>query len=785
MPDDTADQEKSTEPERSTGPSQERSLQARIDELVEEILETDRTPEEVCAQRPDLLALVREELRKLSNVEGQLNSLFPNSLERVKSRVRSSAMLEGVFPSIPEYVVQKVLGRGGMGIVYHARHLQLKRDVALKMLLSGSYASRRDHLRFLREAESSAALRHPNIIQVYDIGEVDGHPYYTMEYISGGTLAEQIAGGMQPARDSAKLVAALARAVQAAHESGIVHRDLKPANILMTTEGLPKISDFGLARWLDRESSLTNTGARIGTPSYMAPEQLRGGAAAAGPAVDHFALGAILYEMLTGHPPFRAETVSDTERKLATEEAEPPSRFNSKVPRDLEVICLKCLEKAPQARYASAGDLADDLERFLRHEPIYARPVAPGERLIRWIRRHPLPAALTVAFLVLVGLIGSQVVDNWAKSAASRVEKARLTSRFETGIQLVQEGRFAEAHAILGRLGDGGFSELRQRIDRALADLDLVEKLDEIGVVRATLLNADDPAWHPKAQAAKEYESLFASSGIGKMTDEPAAIARSIGASEIKQPLIAALDDWAVCEREASRRNWVLEVARLGGAPDQEWENRCRNPATWTDRTQLLELCNRAPNVKASVQQLRALGDRLALTRLDATAFRLRVQAGHVDHFLANLSLADELSSRNPAEAIRYYQAAIAVRPRSATAHHNLGVALARLNRLEEAIQSFNRALTFDAKSVATHFQLGMALRTKRPLDAIQELQTAIQLNENFAVIHQAYGELLLKEHRLREAAQAFQSCLKLSKDETQREQVSQWLKQCETPPAK
>ncbi len=785
MPDDTADPDKSTEPERNAGPGQGRSLQARIEALVEEILETDRTPEEVCAQCPDLLDQVREELRKLSDVEGQLNSLFPNSLERVKSRVRSSAMLEGVFPSIPEYAVQKVLGRGGMGIVYHARHLQLKRDVALKMLLSGSYASRRDHLRFLREAESSAALRHPHIIQVYDIGEVDGHPYYTMEFISGGTLAEQIAGAMQPARDSAKMVAALARAVQAAHESGIVHRDLKPANILMTTEGLPKISDFGLARWLDRESSLTHTGARIGTPSYMAPEQLRGGSAAAGPAVDLFALGAILYEMLTGHPPFRGETVSDTERKLAMEEAEPPSRFNSKVPRDLEVICLKCLEKAPQARYASAGDLADDLERFLRHEPIYARPVAPAERLIRWIRRHPLPTALSVAFLVLVGLIGSQVVDNWAKSTASRIEKTRLTSRLEAGLQLVQEGRFAEAHAILGRLGDGNFPDLRQRIDRALGDLDLVEKLDEIGVVRATLLNAIDPAWRPKAQAATEYEALFASSGMGKMTEDPATVARRIGASEIKQILIAALDDWAVCESEEARRRWVLDVALQGGAPGQDWENRCRNPATWTDRTQLVELGNLAPKVKASVQQLRALGDRLAAANLDATAFRLRVQQDHLNHFLANLSLADELNSRSPAEAIRYYQAAIAIRPRSATAHHNLGVALTRLGRSEEAIQSFNQALKRDPQSVASHFQLGLALAKKRPCEAIQELAVAVRIHANLAVIHRAMGELLLRERRTSEAAQSFRTCLELTLDQQERKQIAELLKHCELPPAK
>ncbi len=212
------------------------------------------------------------------------------------------------LPEVSGYRVEGVLGHGGMGIVYRAWHLRLDRAVALKMLLAGPYARPEERERFLREAQAVAALRHPNIVQVHDVGEVDGRPYFTMELVEGGDLAEQIQGVPQPARQAADLVATLADAVHAAHQSGIVHRDLKPSNILLTEDGTPKVTDFGLARRLEGDGGLTLSGAPLGTPSYMAPEQARGDKDAIGPATDVYALGAILYELLTGRPPFRAET---------------------------------------------------------------------------------------------------------------------------------------------------------------------------------------------------------------------------------------------------------------------------------------------------------------------------------------------------------------------------------------------------------------------------------------------------------------------------------------------
>jgi serine/threonine protein kinase len=319
-------------------------------------------------------------------------------------------------PSVPGYEILAELGRGGMGVVYQARQTALDRNVALKMILAGAHAGTEERRRFQAEAEAAARLQHANIVQVYEVGEAGGLHYFSLEFCPGGSLADRLRGEPLPSRDAARLTETLARAVQAAHAAGIVHRDLKPANVLLGADGTPKISDFGLAKRMDGQPGQTASGALVGTPSYMAPEQAGGRSKDVGPATDVYALGAILYELLTGRPPFRAANPLDTLLLVVSEEPVPPSRLQPGVARDLEAVALKCLEKDPARRYPTAHDLAEDLRRFGTGEPVRARPVSSLERGLRWARRHPAAAGLlAVSGLALLALAGGGVAGYYSR----------------------------------------------------------------------------------------------------------------------------------------------------------------------------------------------------------------------------------------------------------------------------------------------------------------------------------------------------------------------------------
>jgi hypothetical protein len=299
-----------------------------------------------------------------------------------------------------------------MGVVYQARQTRLGRVVALKMILSGAHAGADDLARFRTEAEAIARLQHPHIVQIYEVGEHGGLPYFSLEFCPGGSLAQKLAGTPLPPREAAVLVETLARAMQAAHDKGVIHRDLKPANVLLAEDGTPKVTDFGLAKKLD-EAGRTASGAVMGTPSYMAPEQAGGRSKELGPACDVYALGALLYECLTGRPPFQAPTHLDTLLQVVSDDPVRVRALQPKVPRDLETICLKCLRKEPGKRYGSASALAEDLRRFLADEPIRARRVSWLERVWKSIRRRPaffllLLVALPGGFIPL-GLMGAGV----------------------------------------------------------------------------------------------------------------------------------------------------------------------------------------------------------------------------------------------------------------------------------------------------------------------------------------------------------------------------------------
>jgi serine/threonine protein kinase/formylglycine-generating enzyme required for sulfatase activity len=344
--------------------------------------------------------------------------------------------------SIPGYTIEGIVGRGAMGIVYKAQHLALKRTVALKLMQAACYAGPRERVRFHIESEASARLHHPNIVQIYEIGEADGYPYCALEYVDGSSLASKLDSHSIKASDAARLVELLARAMQVAHSRNIVHRDLKPANVLLTLDGTPKIADFGLARRLDVDSGETEAGSVIGTPSYMAPEQASGQAHQAGPASDLYAIGAILYHCLAGRPPFVGKSFVDTLDQVRSHEAAPPSKWIKSVPLDLDTICLKCLRKEPENRYTSAAELADDLARFLRSEPILARPVGRVERTFKLIRRNPITAGFVFALVLALALgttvsylkyLDAEQQRRFAKYEATKAERASdyIASMFE------------------------------------------------------------------------------------------------------------------------------------------------------------------------------------------------------------------------------------------------------------------------------------------------------------------------------------------------------------------
>jgi WD40 repeat protein len=394
-------------------PSSQADRSQRLEQLLAEYLralERGQPLDEEC--------LVREH----PDLEDELRSFFRNraAVQKVADEVQAHEMPTGDFRAalhVPapgdriryfgDYELLEEIARGGMGVVYKARQISLQRTVALKMVLAGQFASEPEVRRFRAEAEAAANLDHPNIVPIYEVGQHEGQHYFSMAYIEGGSLSTRMADYRDKPREAVALMIQLCRAVHFAHQRGILHRDLKPANILIDPAGQPHVSDFGLAKRVGSESSLTLPGAVVGTPCYMAPEQARGEKTVT-TAVDVYGLGAVLYELLTGQPPFRAATPAETLRQVLEREPTPPRLHHRQVDRDLETIVLKCLEKEPARRYESAAALADDLVRRQRGEPIVARPIGLVERTWKWVKRHPTTAALwgmaaAVLLLVTVG----------------------------------------------------------------------------------------------------------------------------------------------------------------------------------------------------------------------------------------------------------------------------------------------------------------------------------------------------------------------------------------------
>jgi len=479
------------------------------------------------------------------------------------------------LPRVAGYETVKVLGRGGMGVVYLAWQTGLARLVALKMALAGAHAGPEQRIRFRTEAEAAARLRHPHIIQIYEVGEADGQPYLAMEYVEGGSLAACLNGNPQPWQAACSFVATLALAVHHAHQRGIVHRDLKPANILLqpfdketggqehgdqqpgsalfsTSQPLcqsPKITDFGLAKLVIGGISQTVSGAILGTPGYMAPEQAASVSDAVGPAADIHALGAILYELLTGRPPFHAAGVLETLEQLRTQEPVSPRHLVAAISRDLETICLKCLHKEPGRRYPSALALAEDLRRCVAGEPVRARPVSSWERSVKWLRRHPAQAALlAVSCLAALALTGVAVGLSY---------NARLQSLNVDLQDATQKARASQAE-----------TEKQRALVRYLRDVHLAEEAWQNGQVRRipALLESCPPdlrgwEWHYlHGLAHKDEEPLKHLAGVHTVAFSPNSRLVASGCQDgtIKFWEVSTQKSWSAAEQH---KNSVRSVA--------------------------------------------------------------------------------------------------------------------------------------------------------------------------------------------------------------------------------
>jgi serine/threonine-protein kinase len=708
--------------------------ESRIQTLLEQILDSHVSAEEACREHPELLPEVRERLERARVLGAHISAVFPASDTR--SARRTFRRLATKLPRLPGYHIEGVVASGGMGVVYRARHLTLNRGVAIKMLLAGGYAGPNELERFKREAESIAALCHPNIVQVFDAGECDGHPYFVMEFVEGGTLAQRLDGRPLRPREAAGDVATLARAVHAAHAGGIMHRDLKPGNILIALDGTLKIADFGLARRSDQpdpSAPLTITGVHLGTPSYMSPEQAAGAATAFCPLIDIYALGAILYEMLTGRPPFRGESAAETERQVLHDEPVPPARLNPRVPRDLQTICLTCLQKDPARRYGSAADLADDLERFLGGNAIHARPVGAAERAVKWCRRRPTAAA--VVAISAVALAGAVLGGVWLQRAAHarhteravRQESAR--SAVESALPLIDrlaEGRqWAEAAGVLAtaraRLADARSPDLGSRLELTAESFEIARELDRI---RQSLPEPADVGYSFLA-ARDAYARVFARVGIGPDADVQRAAA-TVRASPLREVLLSALDTAAFTELFSAgddERARLLSVARAA-APDP-WQDRFRDAAAWRDLSRLRQLVNDAPSAVPAppVHQLVIVG--LLLSSPGANEVTIEVlreaQLRAPSDFWVNLELGNALSrAGNRTEALQFFRTAVALRPTHNVAWTTLGNLLIADGKPGEAIAPLRKAVQIQPAYPASWQNLLIALADLERWDEAQ-----------------------------------------------------------------
>jgi tetratricopeptide (TPR) repeat protein len=621
--------------------------------------------------------------------------------------VGAAAAPPGAPPEAPGpagFTVLEELGRGGAGVVYRARQHQPDRVVALKCLLGGAYSGVEQRARFLAEADAIARLGHPHIVQVYAVGEHGGQPFLCLEYLTGGTLAAQLGGRPQPPRDAAGLVRLLAGAVQHAHERGVVHRDLKPANILLAEDGTPKVSDFGLARFGRPE--LTASGAILGTPSYMAPEQARGDNAAVGPAADVWALGVILYECLTGQPPFRGVQALDTLELVVGRDPVPPARLLPGIPRDLNVICLKCLHKQPARRYATAAALGDDLRRFLAGELIHARPAPAYERAAKWARRSPARATLLVSsVLTLVGVAAGILWHTRELGAALALAQANEREAVKQRGEAQQASREAAANLQTAlrekSAAEQARGKARARFVKARQAVD--EMLTEVGDQNLAQMRYMFPLRKTLLEKALAFNKEF----LRESTDDPDLLGEVALAHKRAGNIHHLLGDFQ--EAGTHYREAIGLFGRLAAVAPANAKHQVQLANCWN---RLGDVCRQTSDRLEAEEALRqALAAQRALTRrLPGDRQQLLLLAGYQNNW--GLLMRD---LGKPAEAEQAHRAALEIMERLSAAEpdednfrrelanscNHVAIYTEQKRAFAEAESLYRRALTLQERLVA------------------------------------------------------------------------------------
>ncbi len=707
------------------------------------------------------------------------------------------------------YEILGELGRGGMGVVYKARQTGLNRVVALKMIIAGEHAGEEQLARFQIEAESVASLQHPNIVQIFDVGQKGGMPYFSLEFVDGGSLQQTIDGKPQTPRFAAQMTESLALAMQAAHDRGVIHRDLKPANILMSLHGTPKITDFGLAKKVDADSHQTQSGALMGTPSYMAPEQARGDTREIGPHSDLYAIGAILYELLTGRPPFQGATILDTLDQVRSQEPVPPTRLQPKIPRDLETICLKCLQKEPKKRYPSAGELADDLHRFLNGEAIRARPVGRMERGWRWCRRNPRVAALSGLVGVLMVLVAASGVVFAARAVRERQTESEVRwiagERFDRATEAIAEGNYPRALDLLNWSdplvrSTPSLADVRQRLDRLRRQVEVYAEFhNRLEIARFEGLFGDA---RTRGRARDDLHHLLALYEQIEKKTGPAEDGLP-PLSETQQQLFKedVFDAFLI----ASQVEWEYAVAT---GQTRAKNKAARQAITWLDRANTVLPGTKTLPVRRLVFK-EQVGDQEG-ARIDSETAASIVPSSPVDHFWhafasrlrgrealgkndgataareytdAKSELSMLLQARpddfwgylewascqfelnNFTDAVIGYTACVQLRPRAPWPYNNRAAAYLQLARrtagderkkadaLERSIADYDIALKLDPRYVkALDGRAHALLESKEPKRALKDFDRALAAGLSTASVHMGRAQALERLDRLDEA---------------------------------